>query len=165
MNWKSRITVIFGAIFIFALGATRVACAAPPTDLCSLLAPSQLEKTLGQPFGTPQKSKAPPAYGAQPWGVHCEYTSQKGPDVMVDFIAYEDASASEAKQTFDKLSVWFAPKSKPAIGDSAYIDASHAIHVLKGRVRYYISIDSGGTFTAAKEEQLKDLATSVAVRI
>lgn len=79
--------------------------------------------------------------------------------MAVTFIVYLDASSSEAKQTFDKLTMWFAPKSKPAIGDSAYIDTKGAIHVLKGKVRYYISLDP------KNEKQMEDLATSIAARI
>jgi hypothetical protein len=46
------------------------------------------------------------------------------------------------------------------IGDSAYIDiADGAIHVLKGEVLYWITINP------ANEKQEKDLAASVAARI
>lgn len=75
------------------------------------------------------------------------------------FIVYVDASTTEAKQTFDKLSAWYAPKSKPAVGDSAYIDAKGAIHVLKGKTRYYVSVEP------ANEKQAKDLAASIAAQI
>lgn len=153
------VAAIFGMFFIFIAGSARLTYAAPPAEGCSLLTAAQIQKVLGQPFGASNESKAPPAYGVKPWGAHCEYASQKGPDVRVTFIVYVDDSAPAAKQTFDKLLMWFAPKSKPAIGDSAYIDDSHAIHVLKGKVRYYISIDP------ANEKQLQDLAASVAARI
>ncbi|MHB8540916.1 MAG: hypothetical protein ACYDCD_08250 [Candidatus Acidiferrales bacterium] len=159
MNWKSKVAVILGTFLVLAMYSSQAAYAAPPTDGCSLLTPAQIQKVLGQPFGAPAESKWPPAYGKQPWGTQCQYDSQKGPNTKVTFIVYVDASPSEAKQTFDKLSMWFPPKSKPAIGDSAYIDGSHAIHVLKGKVRYYISIDP------ANERQAKDLAASVAARI
>lgn len=79
--------------------------------------------------------------------------------MTVDFIVYVDASPSEAKDTFDKLTMWLTPKSKPAIGDSAYIDTHGAIHVLKDKVRYYISLEP------KNEKQMKDLAASVAARI
>ena len=158
MKCKSTIVVILGAI-LFALGATRAASAAPAAGGCSMLTPAQIEKVLGQPFGAPAETKALPAYGNQPWGSHCEYSSQKSSNATVTFIVYVDASPSEAKQTFDKLAFWFRPKSKPAIGDEAYIDAQGAIHVLKGKVRYYISLDP------QNEKQIKDLATSVAGRI
>lgn len=159
MNWKSKAGMTFGAIFVFALAASRPVYAAPPADNCALLTPAQIQKVLGQPFGAPGESKWPPAYGKQPWGTQCQYDSQKGPNTKLTFIVYFEQTAAEAKQTFDKLSMWFPPKSKPAIGDSAYIDGSHAIHVLKGKVRYYISIDP------ANERQAKDLAASVAARI
>ena len=159
MNWKSKVAVVLGTFLVFAMCGSRAAYAAPPTDGCSLLTPSQIQKVLGLPFGAPGESKWPPAYGKQPWGTQCQYNSQKGPNTKVTLIVYFEQTAAEAKQTFDKLSMWFPAKSKPAIGDAAYMDNSHAIHVLKGKVRYYISIDP------ANEKQVKDLATSVAGRI
>ena len=159
MNWKSKVAVILGAFFVCALGVSQASYAAPPADNCALLTPAQIQKVLGQPFGAPGESKWPPAYGKQPWGTQCQYDSQKGPETKVTFIVYIEQTAAEAKQTFDKLSMWFPAKSKPAIGDSAYMDNSHAIHVLKGKVRYYISIDP------ANEKQAKDLAASIAARI
>ena len=160
MNWKSKAAVTLGAFFVCALGASRAAYAAPTADNCALLTPAQIQKVLGQPFGAPAEGKWPPAYGKQPWGTQCQYDSQKkGPETKVTFIVYFEQTAGEAKQTFDKLSMWFPAKSKPAIGDSAYMDNSHAIHVLKGKVRYYISIDP------ANEKQAKDLAASIAARI
>ncbi|HEV2315000.1 MAG TPA: hypothetical protein VGR94_06820 [Candidatus Acidoferrales bacterium] len=159
MNWKSKVAVILGAFFLCALGVSRTAYAAPTADNCALLTPAQIQKVLGQPFGAPGESKWPPAYGKQPWGTQCQYASQKGPNTKVTFIVYFEQTAAEAKQTFDKLSMWFPAKSKPTIGDSAYMDNSHAIHVLKGKVRYYISIDP------ANEKQAKDLAASIAARI
>ncbi|HEV2224865.1 MAG TPA: hypothetical protein VGR84_17875 [Candidatus Acidoferrales bacterium] len=159
MNWKSKGTVILAAFFLCALSGSQASYAAPPADNCALLTPAQIQKVLGQPFGAPGESKWPPAYGKQPWGTQCQYNSQKGPDTKVTFIVYFEQTAAVAKQTFDKLSMWFPAKSKPAIGDSAYMDNSHAIHVLKGKVRYYISIDP------ANEKQAKDLAASIAARI
>lgn len=159
MNSKSTIAAIFAAIFMFAPGVARTANAAPPADACSMLPASQIGQVLGHSFGAPDVGKWPPAFGKQPWGTRCEYNSKNSPEMEVTFIVYVDASPAEAKQTFDKLSMWFPPKSKPAIGDSAYLDGSHAIHVLKGKVRYYISISPGN------ETQAKDLAAAVASRI
>ncbi|MHB8655209.1 MAG: hypothetical protein ACYDA9_15170 [Terriglobia bacterium] len=168
------------AVFVCAVNASSVMAKDPPSDNCSLLAPAQLQKTLGQPFSAPQKSVAPAAYAGLPSGSQCEYSAQKGAAVKVVFIAFADPSAAVAKQTFDKLSAWYTPKSKPAIGDSAYIDSKGAIHVLKGKVRFYIAIEPAGTSkaspfmpwlskgksdTPAQEKQLKDLAVSVAARI
>ena len=135
-----------------------------PSDLCSLLPPPQLQKTLGQPFGDATKTAAPAPYAGQPSGTNCRYTGQKGRSQEVIFIVYVDRSPAEAKQNFDKLSAWYPSISKPTgIGDSAYIDKSHAIHVLKGSVRYFISVSSGGSDATGK--QIQDLATSVAAQI
>jgi hypothetical protein len=55
--------------------------------------------------------------------------------------------------------------SKPSgIGNSAYMDKNHAIHVRKGSVRYFISVSSQDPGTA-KEKQAQDLAASVAAQI
>jgi len=159
MNWKSKVAVVLGTFLVFAMYSSQAAYAAPPTDGCSLLTPGQIQKVLGQPFGAPAESKWPPAYGKQPWGTQCQYDSQKGPNTKVTFIVYVEASPAEAKQTFDKLSMWFPAKSKPAIGDAAYMDNSHAIHVLKGIVRFYVSLDRGN------EKQVTDLAALIAAGI
>ena len=145
---------------VLAMGGVRAAFAAPSANECSPLPPAQIQKVLGQPFGEPDKTQAPPAFGKQPWGTHCTYNSQNGSNVRVDFIIYTDASAAEAKQTFERLMMWFPAKSKPSgIGDSAYIDSSGAIHVLKGKTRYFLNVDPGD------ENHLKDLASAVAAQL
>lgn len=150
---------ILTVALVLAMGGVHAARAVPPENECSPLPPAQIQKVLGQPFGEPDKTKAPPAFGRQPWGTHCTYNSQKG-HVRVVFIIYTDASAAEAKQTFERLMMWFPAKSKPSgIGDSAYIDSSGAIHVLKGKTRYFVSVDPGD------ENHLKELASSVAAHL
>lgn len=159
MTPRLRLCSIVTAFLIIGASSARYAYAAPPASGCSMLTPAQIQKVLGQPFGAPEEGKWPPAYGNNPWGTQCQYASQKGPNTKVTFIVYLEQTAAVAKQTFDKLSMWFPATSKPAIGDAAYMDKSHAIHVLKGKVRYYISIDP------ANEKQAKDLAASIAARI
>jgi hypothetical protein len=130
----------------------------PPSDLCSLLTPAQLEKTIGRPFTIAEKKAAPPAFRNQPEGMNCGFSStNKGAQIHVTLIAYADPSAAEAKQNFDTLSRWFKPKSTPAIGDSAYIDREGAIHVLKGKVRFYIEVEP----IRPMEKQQNDLAIFV----
>lgn len=137
-----------------------------PADACSWLTPAQLEKTLGQHFAAPERSVAPPAYRGQASGTNCDYRAQQGASGEVVLIGYVDGSASEAKATFEKLSAFFGPTAKPSgIGDEAYVDANHAIHVLKGKVRYYISIRPSDADTTALEKQLRDLALAVAAQI
>lgn len=147
-------------VLLLAMGGVEAALASPSANECSPLSPVEIQKVLGQPFGEPEQAQAPPAFGKQPWGTHCTYHSQKGTNASVDFIIYNDASAAEAKQTFERLMMWFPAKSKPpGIGDSAYIDSRGAIHVLKGKTRYFLSADPGD------ENHLKDLASSVAAQL
>jgi len=151
--------IIMGAVCV--LSGTAAWAKDPPSDLCSLLTPDQLQKTLGQAFGAAEKGTWPPPFAGQPSGTSCGY-SAKNQHSKVTFIAYVDPSAAQAKQNFDKLSMWFPAKSKPAIGDAAYIDTGGAIHVLKGRVRYYVKLEwSGGS----SDKAVQDLASLVATEI
>ena len=136
-----------------------------PSDMCSLLPQQVLQKTLGQSFGVPEKTTAPPAYPGQLLGTNCHYTDQKSGSHGVVFIVYVDRTPAEAKETFEKLSAWFPATSKPSgIGDTAYIDKNHAIHVLKGSVRFFINVSSDNSATAV-EKEAQDLAISVAAQI
>lgn len=159
MNSKFRLVLIAAAFLTWGAASVRIAWAEPQQPGCSMLTPAQIQKVLGQPFGAPTVTQAPPAYAKQSWGSNCRYSSEQGRHVVVNFIVYVDASPSEARETFAKLSMWYSAKSKPAIGNSAYIDSDGAIHVLKGKVRFYISINP------KDEKQLKDLASAVATRI
>lgn len=152
------------ALLLFAFHPNAASAKDLPSDVCSLLTTQQLQKTLGQAFGAPQKTSAPPAFRGQSAGTNCRYSDQGGRHEVV-FIVYVDGSAAEAQQTFDKLSVWYPASSKPSgIGDSAYIDKSHAIHVLKGAVRYFISGGSSAP-DAVRDKQVQDLATAVAAQL
>lgn len=155
---KLKFLMIAG-LFVTCIGSGALAHAEPAAG-CAMLTPSQIEKVFGQPFGPPSESKAPPAYAKQSWGWNCRYRAQKRGRVReVTFIVYEDGSQAEAKQTFDKLSAWYSPKSKPAIGDSAYIDSHSAIHIVKGKVRFYVSLDP------ADEKGATNLAAAIAAHI
>lgn len=159
MNSKRKLTVITAASFVLAFGSSRPVHAAEPSDNCSLLTPAQIQKVTGSAFGAPNLTPAPPAFGQQPWGSHCTYSSRTAGHMAVDFIVYSDASPAEAKQTFERLSLWFPPKSKPAVGDSAYLDSQGAIHVLRGKTRFYISV------SPRNEKQVTDLAAAVAAQM
>lgn len=182
----ARISSLLAALTIMAsvcgFNGNIVLAKELPSDVCSLLAQESLEKNLGQTFDAPKKSTAPAAFSGQPAGTQCEYSSKDGRAIKVVFISYVDPSATQAKQTFDRLSAFYSPKSKPAVGDSAYIDSNGAIHVLKGRIRYYIAIEPEGTSkfapflswalkghsssgTPAQDKQMEHLAASVAAKI
>lgn len=135
----------------------------PPSDACVMLPAAQVAKVLEQPFGSSAKAIAPAAFPGSPTGTDCTYDTGKGLSRKLLFRIYVESSPAAAKGTFNKLSPYYGPNTA-VMGnwDTAYLDASHAIHVQKGKVRYYLNLDSIGTDTAKTEKQLKDLATWVA---
>jgi hypothetical protein len=134
----------------------------PPSDACTMLSAAQLAKVLGQQFGPPAKSTAPAAFRDSPTGTDCEYRAGNGQLRSLLFRIYVESSSAAAKATFDKLSKYYGPNTNVAGNwDTAYLDASHAIHVQKGKERYYLKLDPIGDDTAKAEKQLEDLATWV----
>ena len=135
----------------------------PPSDACAMLPAAQLAKVLEQPFGSPTKTVAPAAFPSSPTGTDCTYETGKGLPRKLLFRIYVESSPAAAKETFKKLSAFYRPNTAVTGNwDTAYLDANHAIHVQKGKVRYYLNLDPIGTDTAKAEKQLKDLATWVA---
>jgi len=50
------------------------------------------------------------------------------------------------------------------LGDEAYFDEQHALHVRKGKVRFYLNLDPIDS-PATAEKQLTDLANSVIAQL
>jgi hypothetical protein len=157
----------FALMIVFILLGFHITAAGAkelPSDVCSLLGAQQLQKTMGQPLGPATKTSAPAAYSGQPEGTRCQYPDKGGAHGVM-LIVYADRSPAEAKQTFDKLSMWFPAKSKPTgIGDAAYIDKEGAVHVLKGNVRFFISASTDAP-EATREKQVQELATAVVAQL
>jgi hypothetical protein len=162
-----RILAAMAAVILFSFLSVRAAWSKElPADLCSLLPVAKLTKVLNQTFDSPAKSTAPAAYHNTPTGTQCSYASKDGIPRKIVFITYVEPSAAAAKDNFAKLKMWFGPPTPVAgVGDEAYRDSNYAIHVQKGRVRYYINMVPIGTYTPEKEKQLKDLADWVAGQI
>jgi hypothetical protein len=149
------VTVLAGS---FAIPLARAAD--PPADLCSLLTAAQVSKAIGQTFNSPAKSVAPRPYPNSAEGTDCTYSTRRGDQVL--FRAYVDPSPSAAKELFAKLKILYSPPVPvPDLGDEAYFDPQHSIHVRKGRVRFFISFNKEPT----TEKALKDLALQVAGRL
>lgn len=148
----------FAAVtFLLAAGSVAPAVAAePPADLCALLPAALVSKTLRETFDTPQKSEAPRPFANTATGTDCKYQTQSQKYSLV-FIAYVDPSASASADLFARLKSWFGMGSTAVtgVGDEAYMDKSHGLHVRKGKVRYFLS-------GSATDAQLKDLASYVA---
>ena len=149
------------SLLVVTISASQFAKGAePPADLCSLLPAGEVSKILGQTYGAPEKSVAPRPYANTATGTDCRYSSKNS---KLWFRAYVDPSASAAGELFAKLKIFYSPPTPVAgIGDEAYFDRDHAIHVRKGKVRYYLNLSPINTFTPEIEKEIKDLAIKVA---
>jgi hypothetical protein len=154
---------LIAATFLVTTCAIQSARAAePPSDLCSLLPAAEVSKALGRTYDFPQKSVAPRPFANTAEGTDCNY-SAKGSKLW--FRAYVDPSPAAAADLFAKLGRFYSPQTPVAgVGDEAYFDPQHAIHVRRGKVRFYLNlapVDSPPTV----EKQLKDLASRVSGRL
>jgi hypothetical protein len=141
-----------------------VACAAPmsraadlPGDLCSLLPVTVVSKTLKGTYTGPEKKVAPRPFSNTAEGTDCSYKS--GGETLL-FRIYVDPSTQAATDLFAKLKQYFGEGSTAVanMGDEAYVDQSHGLHVRKGKVRFFI--DGAGT-----DQQRKDLANGINAQI
>ena len=156
---------LMAATFVVTTCALHSASATgPPADLCSLLPAAELSKTLGQTYDSPQKSIAPRPFPNTAEGADCIYKRSKDArERKLVFRAYVDPSPSAAADLFARLGKFFGPPTPiTGVGDQAYFDKNHGLHVLTGKVRFYIAMDD---FTPAIEKQLENLASQVAGRL
>ncbi len=132
-----------------------------PTDACTLLPATQVSKVLNQTFGSPSRTWAPVVAPSTVRGTDCIYRTQSGSEFL--FRIYVEPSVDVAKETFTKLSTRFGPnKTVDGNWDEAYFDARHSLHVRKGKERYFLRLKPLGTDADQTEQQLKNLAASVA---
>jgi hypothetical protein len=159
----SRTLSLIAATFVVTTCAVHSARAAePPADLCSLLPAAEVSKTLERAYDSPQKSVAPRPFPNTATGTDCNYHA-KGSKLW--FRAYVDPSPSAASELFAKLSKFYGRQTPiTGLGDEAYFDEEHGLHVRKGKVRFYINLEPMD-FTPAIEKQLKDLASRVTGRL
>jgi hypothetical protein len=142
-----------------AWGAGATAATTLPADLCSLLPAAQVSKTTGQGYDSPTKTVAPRPFADTVEGSDCHYKQSKGSGSIL-FRAYADPSSSEAASLFARLAVFYSPQTPvPGLGDKAYFDPKHGLHVLKGSVRFFISMDK------FDETQAKALANGVVLQL
>jgi hypothetical protein len=158
---KFSLTAFTLLLSVCSIGSARAA--EPPADLCTLLPATEVSRILGQPYNAPAKSVAPRPYANTATGTDCNYSSKNG---KLWFRGYVDPSPSAATDLFARLKMFYSPPTPVAgIGDEAYFDRDHAIHVRKGKVRYYLNLSPINTFTPAVEKQIKDLASRVAAQL
>jgi hypothetical protein len=158
-------TFFIAATLLVCTCAVRSAKAAePPADLCSLLPATDIGTSMGRPYDPPEKSLAPRPFPNTATGTDCHYPS-KNSGGKLWFRVYVDPSPADATELFAKLSKFFGTATPlTGIGDEAYLDKQHALHVRKGKVRFYINLDVA-SFTPANEKQIKELGSKVAGRL
>jgi hypothetical protein len=162
-HW-TKLSLIAATFVVTTCSLHSARATEPPADLCSLLPAAELSKTLGQAYDSPQKSIAPRPFPNTAEGTDCAYKRSKDArERKLVFRAYVDPSPSAAADLFARLSKFFGPPTPTTgVGDQAYFDKQHGLHVLRGKVRFYIAIDD---FTPAVERQLENLASQVAGRL
>jgi len=145
-------------------GVQFASAAEPPADLCSLLPASQVTRTLGKAFDSPQKSVAPRPFRDTAEGTDCRYQARSGGGVW--FRAYVDPSPSASAALFDRLAAFYSPPTPVSgLADQAYFDKNHGLHVRKGKVRYFLQLSGMGPFTPERQKQLEDLASGIAAQL
>jgi hypothetical protein len=148
-------TALIGA----ATMVPRARAANAPADPCSLLAAADVSKSMGQTYGAPEKTVAPRPYANTVQGTDCHYSTSSGSGELL-FRIYFDPSAAEATGLFAKLKFFYSPPTPvPGLGDEAYFDPNHGLHVRKGSVRFFLSLGDN------TDTQLKVIASLIAGRV
>jgi hypothetical protein len=153
MRTLRRTSWIIAAFFIASLAAPLARAGDLPSDLCSLLPTAVVNKSLKGTFAGPEKKVAPRPFRDTVEGTDCVY--RNGGEVLL-FRIYVDPSVESAKDLFARLKQYFGAGSTSVtdIGDEAYLDQNHGLHVRKGKVRFFL--DGGRT-----DQQRKDLASGI----
>jgi len=162
MVYSRNLSLIAAAFVLTTCAVHSTRASEPPADLCSLLPAAEVSKTLGRAYDSPQKSVAPRPFKDTAEGTDCNYLA-KGSKLW--FRAYVDPSPSAAADLFAKLGKFYSPQTPvPGLGDEAYFDPAHGLHIRKGKVRFYLNLEPIN-FTPAIEKQLKDLASRVSSQL
>ena len=151
----NRLSLVI-ALLLACSGALARA-AEPPSDLCSLLPPAVLSKTVGQTYGVPTSTVAPRPFPNTNQGTDCTYKSSEHSFL---FRVYVNPSTSASTNLFAKLKSYFGTGSKDVsgVGDEAYLDNLGDLHVRKGNVRYFLS-------GSRDSKKLNDLAKAIAAQL
>ena len=149
----SKASLIVASMLAAVCGAPSARAATAPADPCSLLSAAQVSSAMGTTYAAPQQSVAPRPYANTVQGTDCTYSGGGG---SLLFRIYFDPSPEAATDLFAKLKMFYSPPTGvPGLGDEAYFDPRHGIHVRKGNVRFFLSAGDN-------EKALIDLATQVA---
>jgi hypothetical protein len=153
-----RPSLVGATLLTAAISIQMAQASTAPADPCSLLPADAVTTALAHAYGPAQPGVAPRPYKNTVQGTDCTYSPQ-GAGSSLLFRIYFDPSPAEATDLFAKLKMFYSPpKPVPGLGDEAYFDPRHGIHVRKGNVRFFLSAGDN-------EKQLTDLATQVAGKL
>jgi hypothetical protein len=165
MNYMNKVSLIV-AILVSACSAQSVSAPEPSGDLCALLPASQVSTVFRAAYDSPQKSGAPRFSAGTAAGTDCNYQSKDAEAAKLLFRGYIDPSAQETSWLFLRLSKFYKTTTPvPGLGDEAYFDDAHGLHVRKGTARLFFNLTPAGTFSAEDEKQMKALAAEVIAQL
>lgn len=145
---------------VCALGSGQASGAA--ADGCSLLPAADVSKAVGEAFSAPRESTAPRPFANTAEGTDCTFSSSKAGNQLL-FRIYTDPSPAAAADLFARLGMFYSPQTPVAgLGEKAYLDPKHGLHVLIGKTRFFLAFDK---VTPATDGQLKALAGLVIGRL
>jgi hypothetical protein len=138
----------------------------PSIDLCSLLTASHVSAVLGTAYDSPQQSIAPRFSAGTVTGTDCNYQPKDAEAAKLLFQGYVDPSAKDTSWLFLRKSKFYKTTTPVAgLGDEAYFDDAHGLHVRKGKARLYFNLAPPGTFSAKNQKQMKALASGVIAQL
>ena len=157
MNIVHRAFWVIAVLVVVASVAPLASGADVPADACSLLPTAVVNKTLNGTYTGPEKKVAPAPFRNTAQGTDCVY--KFGGEVLL-FRIYVDPSPDAAKELFARLKQYFGADSTAVsdIGDEAYVDKNHGLHVRKGKVRFFID---GGR----NDQQRKAVANGIIAQL
>ena len=108
-----------------------------------------------------QRANAPRPYPNTVTGTDCNYSTDGAGDALL-FRIYFDPSDADATSLHAKLKFFYSPPSPVSVGNEAYFDPRHGLHVRKKNVRFYLSLNDENN---PADKQLTRLAELVAARL
>jgi hypothetical protein len=160
MTHLAKASLFAALIGAFSIDVLPVYAADVPAA-CNLLNSSDVKNAVGKPFDAPVPVGDVRLTDSGITDTDCSYTPTRFGQALL-FRVYVDSSPEKATELFDKLKTFYGPAADVSgLGDEAYVDSKHAIHVRKGNVRYFL--DLGGE--AKAEKPVKDLAAVVAGKL
>jgi hypothetical protein len=166
MDYLHKFSVIAAVFLASSCWAQSATATEPSSDLCALLPASHVSSVLGTAYDSPQESVAPRFSAGTVTGTDCNYQPQDAEAAKLLFQGYVDPSSQDTSWLFLRKSKFYKTTTPvPGLGDEAYFDDAHGLHVRKGKARLFFNLAPVGTFSAEKEKQMKALASGVIAQL